>query len=39
MKYKNYFIEHFQDGFIVLFCGDEVYFDTVQEAKDFIDGL
>lgn len=35
--YKGYEIEIFGCGFTVFFEGDEVYFDTEEEAKAFID--
>lgn len=35
--YKGYEIEVFGPGYTVFFDGDEVYFDTVEEAKEFID--
>ena len=35
--YKGYEIEIFGSGFIVFFEGDEIYFDTEEEAKAFID--
>ena len=35
--YKGYEIEVFGPGYTVFFEGDEVYFDTVEEAKAFID--
>ena len=36
MEYRGYMIEAFLDGFTVFYCGDEVYFDTVEDAKEFI---
>lgn len=35
--YKGYEIEPFESGYTVFFCGDEIYFDTEDEAKAFID--
>jgi hypothetical protein len=35
--YKGYEIEAFGSGYTVFFCGDEIYFDTEDEAKAFID--
>lgn len=35
--YKGYEIEAFGAGVTVFFCGDEIYFDTEEEAKAFID--
>lgn len=37
--YRGYEIEEFGNGFTVFFEGDEIYFDTVDDAKWFIDGL
>lgn len=39
MTYKGYEIETFFEGFTVFFEGDEIYFDTMDEAKRFIDEL
>jgi len=36
-EYKGYEIELFGNGYTVFYCGDEVYFNTVEEAKAFID--
>lgn len=33
MTYKGYEIETFFEGFTVFFEGDEIYFDTMDEAK------
>lgn len=35
--YKGYEIETFGPGYTVFFEGDEIYFDTEEEAKAFID--
>ena len=35
--YKGYEIETFGPGYTVFFEGDEVYFATEEEAKEFID--
>lgn len=35
--YKGYEIEEFGPGYTVFFEGDEVYFNTIEEAKAFID--
>ena len=35
--YKGYEIEIFGSGFTVFFEGDEIYFNTEEEAKAFID--
>ena len=32
-------IEQFFDGFTVFYQGDEIYFDTEQEAQEFIDSV
>ena len=37
MYYNGYEIEIFGSGFTVFFEGDEIYFDTEEEAKAFID--
>lgn len=37
MKYKGLEIEDFGSGFTVFYCGDEFYFPTEEEAKEFID--
>ena len=39
MNYKGFYIEIFGNGFTVFFQGDEIYFDTVEEAKTFIDEM
>lgn len=39
MEYKNYFIENFMKGFTVFYMGDELFFDTIESAKEFIDSL
>ena len=38
-EYKNYTIEKFMHGFIVFFCGDEVFFETIDQAQRFIDEM
>ena len=35
-EYKGYSIEPMMNGYTVCYCGDEVYFDTVEEAVNFI---
>lgn len=35
--YKNTPINFFGRGYTVFFDGDELYFSTIQDAKDFID--
>lgn len=35
--YKGYEIEVFGSGYTVFYEGDEIYFDTEEEAKAFID--
>jgi len=37
MVYKGYEIETFSNGYTVFYHGDEVYFDTIEQAKAFID--
>ena len=37
--YKGYEIDEFGEGFTVFYCGDEIYFETFNEAKEFIDEL
>ena len=39
MKYKGYDIEPFGNGYTVFWAGEEIYSDTVEEAKEFIDSL
>ena len=42
IEYKGYYIEtnFYGDGEItVQYCGDDIYFPTIQEAKDFIDDM
>lgn len=39
IEYKNYFIEKFMSGYTVYFNGDEVFFNTVEEAQEFIDNI
>ena len=29
-------IEEFGNGYVVLFQGDEIYFDTMEEAEEFV---
>ena len=39
-NYKGYEIDNsFGDFYTVLYCGDEVAFDTIEEAKEFIDEI
>ncbi len=37
--YKGYDIDPFKNGCTGSFEGDEVFFDTVQEARSFIDEM
>ena len=37
MIYMDYEIEKFGKGYTVCYCGDEVFFTTVEEAKKFIE--
>lgn len=39
MKYRDYTIEEFGNGYTVYYHGDEIYFSTLDGAKEFIDGL
>ena len=40
MGYKGYYIDDsFGDFYTVLYCGDEVAFNTIDEAKEFIDEI
>lgn len=39
MNYKGYEIESFGKGYTVFYQGDELYFDTVEDAENFIDAL
>lgn len=36
LEYNNIEYETFGNGFTVFFQGDEIYFDTEEEVKDFI---
>lgn len=39
-NYKGYEIDDsFGDFYTVLYCGDEVAFNTIEEAKEFIDEI
>lgn len=39
-NYKGYEIDNsFGDFYTVLYCGDEVAFNTIDEAKEFIDEI
>lgn len=39
MEYKGYYIDDMFGFITVQYCGDEVVFDSVEEAKSFIDGI
>ena len=42
MTYQNYKIEHNfygQQEYTVQYCGDDVWFKTLEEAKSFIDEI
>lgn len=42
IEYKGYYIEtnfYGQDEISVQYCGDDILFPTVQEAKEFIDDI
>lgn len=37
-EYKGIMIEPFMGaGYTIFYCGEELYFDTVEDAKKFID--
>lgn len=38
-EYKGYVIDDMIGFITVVYCGDEVVFDTVEEAKRFIDEI
>lgn len=41
-EYKGYYIEYNiygQKEYTVQYCGDDLVFRSIQEAKDFIDGI
>ena len=37
--YKSFEICPYKNGYTVDYCGDMVYFDTVEDAMEFIDSL
>lgn len=37
MEYKGYVIETFGSGYTIFFQGDEIYFNSIEQAKNFID--
>lgn len=39
MDYRGFFIDEDMvlGGYTVQYCGDEIFFDTIDEAKSFID--
>lgn len=41
MNYKGYYIDGdlLEGGVTVFYCGDEIFFDTVDEAKAFIEEI
>lgn len=42
IEYKGYYIEtnlYGENEITVQYCGDDIYFPTIQEAKDFIDDM
>ena len=39
MEYRGYTIEELFGGYTVFYHGDEIYFDTLDGAKEFIDEL
>ena len=39
MKYRDFTIEESLGGYIVYYHGDEIYFRSKIEAKEFIDSL
>ena len=36
-KYKGFEIDDTANGFCLFYCGDDVYFPTLEEAEEFID--
>ena len=36
-EYKEYVITKCANGYFVRYAGDEIYFDTMRQAMDFID--
>lgn len=39
INYKEYEIERFRGGYVVSFNGDDFFFESVDEAKSFIDEM
>lgn len=39
MEYKNYIIDECEFGYMVVYCGDEIVFDSIQDATEFIDEI
>ena len=39
MLYKDYEIENYNGAYMVIFCGDEIIFETLDEATAFIDSI
>ena len=42
IEYNGYYIEfnlYGQNEYTVQYCGDDLIFRSIQEAKDFIDGI
>ena len=39
IQYRDYTIEGFLTGFLVYYCGDNVFFNTIEAAKQFIDEM
>lgn len=42
MEYKGYYIEfnfYGKGEYTVQYCGDDVWFNTEEKAKEFIDGI
>lgn len=37
--YKGYLIEPFNEGYTVDYCGDAIYFDSIEDAMEFIKGV
>ena len=37
IEYRGYLICEYFNGYTINYMGDELYFDTVADAKDFID--
>ena len=38
-KYRDYTIENSMGGYVVFYHGDEIWFGSVIEAREFVDSL